>query len=139
MNDLTTVNNKKPVILEIHGDNIGNVRFSAKLKGSTFHSPAQEVLKVLKRVNPKNIILRLEREPDNTFDENAVAIYVTIVGAKQEYKLGYFPREGAPLVSYVLSHELEYKLTITNVYLSGGEDYKEFVGLFFDFVIDKIQ
>jgi hypothetical protein len=130
---------KKPLILEMHGDNICNVMFSSKLKGSTFHSPAQEVLKVLKRVNPKDIILRLEREPDNEYDENAVAIYVTITGAKQEYKVGYFPKEGAPLISYVLKHNSEYKLIITNVYLSGGVENKEYVGLFFDFRINKIN
>ena len=127
-----------PDILKIHKDNIGEVQFSSRVAGTTFHPPAQEVLRVLKRVNPNQIILRFEPEPTNEVDPYAVAIYVTIQGATREQKLGYFPQSGSQLISYVLTHTDEYNLIISNIHIAGGTEDKEMLGLFYDFRIIKL-
>lgn len=129
---------QKPAILKMHEDHIDEVGFSSRVTGSTFYPHAQEILRLLKKVPPKNIILRFEREPDNEFDPNAVAIYVSIKNAHNEYKIGHFPKEGAPLISYVLLHNKEYQIVIRSISLSGGDEQRDLVGMFFDFNNNKL-
>ena len=131
-------NLQKPAILKLHEDHIDEVNFSSRVAGSTLYPHAQEILRLLKRVPSKNIILRFVREPDNEFDPNAVAIYVSIKDAHNEYKIGHFPKDGAPLISYVLSHSKEYQIIIRSISLSGGDEQRDLVGMFFDFNIYKV-
>ena len=128
---------EKPLILNKYGDQINKQVFSSHVVGTTFHENAQEIIKLLKRVRPSNIILILTREPDNEHDENAVAIYVTIKGSSRKHKLGYFPMEGSELIAYVLDNPNEYSIKLGNIRILGGDLSKEFVGLFFDFIIQK--
>lgn len=128
----------KPKILQIHEDHLEDVRFSSRVAGSTFYDPSQQILKILKDnvpQDPNHIILMFEREPDNEVDENAVEVYVTIPNAKKRYKLGHIPKDGAPIISYVLLHKDEYTIKIDRVSLSGGDVNRECIGLFFDFRI----
>ena len=138
MQEIAVNQNKIPSILKLHGDNIKDVQFSSRLVGSTFYPKAQEVLCFLKGVKSEDIILSFEREPDNPYDSNAVAINVSVNGAKKSVKVGHFPKEGAELLSYVLLHDKEYSVKVKNISLCGGEEDKKLVGMFFDFNIVKI-
>lgn len=132
------IKNKIPSILKLHGDNIKDVQFSSRLVGSTFYPKAQEALSFLRSVKQEDIIVKFEREPDNPFDHNAVAINVSVKGAKKFIKVGHFPKEGAELLSYVLLHDKEYKIILSNLSFHGGDGDKRMIGMFFDFNIIKI-
>lgn len=129
---------EKPKILQIHEDHLEEVIFSSRVAGSTFYDNSQEILKILKDnvpQDPKHILLSFKREPDNEADENAVEVYVTIPNARKKYKLGHIPKDGAPVFSYVLLHEDEYRIKIDRLSLHGGDAQRECIGLFFDFRI----
>lgn len=128
----------KPKILQIHENHLEEVRFSSRVAGTTFYGPSQEILRILRDnvpQDPKHIILMFEREPDNEVDENAVEVYVTVPNAKKRYKLGHIPKDGAPVISYVLLHKDEYTIKVDSISLSGGDGDKKCIGLFFDFRI----
>ena len=56
--------------------------FSTNVAGTTFVKNSSKVLEFLKnKVSPSNIILKLIREPENEFDEYAVRVDVSVVGA----------------------------------------------------------
>lgn len=128
-----------PAILKLHGNEIGDVEFTSHVVGSTFYPNAQEIISLLKKVPQDMIILKFVREPDNEYDCYAVAIYVTLKNSKKEYKIGHVPRDGAPIMSYVLLHNTDYNVVVKNIHIAGGEKGKDNVGLFFDFNIYKIN
>lgn len=128
----------KPKILEIHESHLEEVIFSSRVAGSTFYDNSQEILKLLKDnvpQDPEHILLSFRREPDNEADENAVEVYVSIPNAKKSYKLGHIPKDGAPILSYILLHEDEYQIKVDSINLCGGDAQRECIGLFFDFRI----
>ena len=128
-----------PAILKLHGNDIDNVEFTSHVVGSTFYPHAQEIISLLRKVPQEFIILKFIREPDNEYDPYAVAIYVTLKNSKKEYKIGHIPREGAPVLSYVLLHNTDYGVRVKNIHVAGGDEQRENVGLFFDFNIYKIN
>ena len=82
-----------PQALKIHGDNIGNVVFHTNVAGTTFVKDSDKILEFLKfKVSEKDIRIKLEREPDNQYDSNAVRVEVSVVGAKKFFKIGYIPK-----------------------------------------------
>ena len=132
------MSDEKPAILKLHDDHIQDIQFSSHVVGSTFYPHAQEIIKLLKRVPSNQIILRFKPEPDNEFDPYAVAIFVSIQNAKKEYMIGHFPKEGSSLIFYVLTHDKDYQMKVTNIYASGGDKQRDLCGLFFDFNIYKL-
>ena len=86
-----------------------------------------------KSVNPKDILLRFEREPDNEFDCNAVIVYISIVGKKNYIRVGYVSRDLSEFFSYVLLNSDIYDLCVYDIVLLGGTKDKPNVGLFFRF------
>ena len=125
-----------PSIIKIHGDNIGNVWFSTKVAGTTFIPNSKEFLQFLKNNIPwDKLVIRLFREPENEYDENAVRVEISLKGTKKSKKVGYIPREEAPLLSWVLSHEQEYQLDTKEVVLVGGTEDKPNIGIMFGFRI----
>ena len=52
--------------------------------------------------------------------------------------IGHVPKDGARVLSYVLLHDKDYELNVSNIHLSGGDEQREMVGLFFDFNISKV-
>jgi len=89
-------------------------QFHSKIAGSTFNN-SQEILRAMKEEE----VLNCQREKDNAFDKNAVAIY----NEKKE-KLGFFPKETA----VGLAKQIDAGCTVTiSVSEITGRD-KSFVG-----------
>lgn len=127
---------KIPQALKIHGDNIGDVVFHTNVAGTTFVKDSDKILNFLKsKVPEQDIRLRLEREPENEYDSNAVRVEVSVIGAKKFCKIGYIPKEVNEVVSYALKHDEEYFLKVGNIRLFGGDTYRPNIGIFFDYVI----
>ena len=128
-----------PQALKIHGDNIGNVVFHTNVAGTTFVKDSDKILEFLKfKVSEKDIRIRLEREPDNQYDSNAVRVEVSVVGAKKFFKIGYIPKDKNEIVSYVLEHEDEYFLKIQNIRLFGGDEMRPNIGVYFDYMVTML-
>ncbi len=68
-----------------------------KAAGVTY-GKRQKALEHLARYAPEQISIRLERERDNEFDRNAVAVIATVQG-KGSYCMGYLPRALAAFVA----------------------------------------
>lgn len=68
-----------------------------KAAGVTYGN-RQKALEHLARYAPEQISIRLERERDNEFDCNAVAVIATVQG-KGSYCMGYLPRALAAFVA----------------------------------------
>lgn len=68
-----------------------------KAAGVTY-GKRQKALEHLARYAPEQISIRLERECDNKFDRNAVAVIATVQG-KGSYCMGYLPRALAAFVA----------------------------------------
>ncbi len=68
-----------------------------KAAGVTY-GKRQKALEHLARYAPEQISIRLERERNNEFDRNAVAVIATVQG-KGSYCMGYLPRALAAFVA----------------------------------------
>jgi hypothetical protein len=65
----------------------------------------QEALRRLAAYNPSDVRVFITPEPGNPVDRNAVAVMVGVQNGKGLYRLGYVPRELAP-VAAVLGAQL---------------------------------
>jgi hypothetical protein len=59
----------------------------------------QEALRRLARYNPADVRAVLVPEPENPADPAAVAVMVGVQGGRGLYRLGYVPRNLAPVVA----------------------------------------
>jgi len=91
-----------------------NLFFYSKIVGTTFVKFDYSLLKV-------NDTLILEREPNNEFDKNAIAVYF------KKSKLGYIRKSIAKDLSHTLDIGKNIKCTIEN--LTGGAKDKENKGI----------
>jgi hypothetical protein len=67
------------------------------VKGVSFGN-RQEALRRLARYNPAQVRAVLVPEPENPADPRAVAVMVGVQGGRGLYRLGYIPRNLAPIV-----------------------------------------
>jgi hypothetical protein len=68
--------------------------FRTKVKGT---SRRQEALEQLSKLNPDEISVKLKREPHNSYDSNAIAVYAVSSGLHALYRL--FVKGGSERVS----------------------------------------
>lgn len=66
---------------------------AVKVKGVTKEN-RQAALQHLRRYDPRDVSVRLQREPGNLYDDNAVAVVAAVRG-RGAYKMGYLPRAAA--------------------------------------------
>jgi hypothetical protein len=79
----------------------------------------QEAIRRLARYNPADVRAVLVPEPENTADPRAVAVMVGINGGKGLYRLGYVPRDLAP-VAAVLGGQLPRLRLVEGEYSRGA-------------------
>jgi hypothetical protein len=79
----------------------------------------QEALRRLARYNPADVRAVLVPEPENTADPRAVAVMVGVNGGKGLYRLGYVPRDMAP-VAAVLGGQLPRLRLVEGEYSRGA-------------------
>ena len=132
---INTIDENLPKILKLHENNLEEVVFDMRVAGTTFVEESKELLKLLKEVPREKLILVLSREPNNEYDPNAVRVGVKVEGYDNSRFIGYIPREYSEMVSYVISHNDDYKLLITRPTLCGGVEGKENIGVFFNMKI----
>lgn len=128
-----------PLALKIHGDNINDVVFHTNVAGTTFVENSDKILEFLKsKVPERDIRIRLKREPENQYDDKAVRVEISVIGAKKFFKIGYIPRDKNDVIDYVLKHEDDYFLRVYNIKLFGGDTFKPNIGVFFDYTISVL-
>lgn len=67
-----------------------------KVAGVT-HGDRQQLLSNLSAARPEEVTVTLAREPENLYDRNAIAVFITTGG--KAHKLGYIPQRAAALLS----------------------------------------
>ena len=82
---------------------------TTKVAGVTFDG-RQELLQLISSFNPANVSISLKREPNNSYDKNAVAVWVSVTG-KLNCKIGYLPKTVAYVIAPLLDkgNELDSK------------------------------
>lgn len=75
---------------------------SVKVAGVT-KEHRQEAIEHLRRYNPERVSFSLQREKQNSFDHNAIAVYASVKGGKP-YKMGYVSAAVACLLSGVIDN-----------------------------------
>jgi hypothetical protein len=88
------------------------------IRGVSFGN-RQEALKRLARYNPAAVRAVLVPEPENPADPAAVAVMVGVNGGKGLYRLGYVPRNMAP-VAAVLGGQLPRLRLVEGEYNRGA-------------------
>jgi hypothetical protein len=88
------------------------------VRGVSFGS-RQEALRRLARYNPADVRAVLVPEPSNPADPSAVAVMVGVNGGKGLYRLGYVPRNLAP-VAAVLGRQLPRLRLVEGEYSRGA-------------------
>lgn len=63
----------------------------------------QEAIEHLSRYNPETVSFILNRESDNQYDRNAIAVYAS-VGSGKAYKMGYISAAVACLLSGIIDN-----------------------------------
>lgn len=97
----------------------------AKVKGVTI-GRRQTALDHLRRYAAADISITLERDSDNTADNNAVAVIATVKG-KGSYQVGYLPRYLAAIVAPLM--DAHKAVTAAFQAVKGGEPSKPNFGL----------
>lgn len=128
-----------PAILRIHGDNIDQVNFQTNVVGTTFSKNGSDVLSFLKsKVPVSDIKIKLVHEKENEYDPKAVAVGVSVRGAKKYIKIGYVPRDRNTVLCYAIDHPETYQVVVRDVSLFGGDELRPNIGLFFRYNILKV-
>ena len=93
---------------------MGNGKETA-VAGTTYEN-RQAALERLTQYSPEEVSFTLEREPDNRYDQNAVAVMVTVNGSKP-YRIGYVPAVSAPVVSAMLGNGTGVKARLSRLFM----------------------
>ena len=94
--------------------------------GTTFEN-RQERLNFIRQFKPEDLLVTLEREPENRFDRNAIRIVVHILPISRKTVVGYVPKGLARELSRVLDMGVQVKASLMKII--GGYSYKESLGV----------
>lgn len=75
-------------------------RITTKVAGVSF-GKRQEAIKRLCNYAPRRVVFTLRREEENPYDENAIAVDVTVIG-KGTFHMGYLPKDIAQILTPLL-------------------------------------
>jgi len=92
--------------------NRGEEIISVKVAGTTFNN-RQKALERLTHYAPEEILTSLVPEPENPYDENAIAVKVLVDGAEKSYCIGYVPKTEIAKVKPYVSKFPELKIIRT--------------------------
>lgn len=93
--------------------------------GTTFGN-RQERLQFLKQFPQEDLIVTLEREPNNQYDKNAIRIVVHILSLAKKTVIGYIPKGLTNELAKVLDMGIPVKASLMQII--GGYSYKETLG-----------
>lgn len=96
----------------------------AKVNGTSFDN-RQNVLQLLCKYNPADIVLRLVRDPLNPFDSNAIAVTAAVKG-KVSAVIGYLPKAVASVIAALMDKGI--KVTADTLSIVGGYADRENYG-----------
>lgn len=98
---------------------------TVRVAGVTFEN-RQERLQFLQQFKREDLVITLEREPDNQYDSNAVKVVVHIKPIRRRTAIGYLPKELANPLAKVLDSGIQIR--DTQMQVIGGYSYKESLG-----------
>ena len=87
----------------------------------------QQRLEYLKGFAPDDLQIGFKREPDNSYDSNAIQILVMIKSLRKYTVIGYVPRKVAAEMAAVMDQGVKVKAELLGII--GGYSYKEHLGL----------
>ena len=78
------------------------------------HEDRQRAIEHLARYAPDSITIRLEREPENLFDRNAIAVVATVTG-KGSVLMGYVPAHTVAWLAPVMDKGITVKTILRDI------------------------
>ncbi|GAE36454.1 HIRAN domain-containing protein [Halalkalibacter akibai] len=105
--------------------------FYTKVTGVSF-GKRQTALNHLQNYDPRRINITLQHEPTNPYDQNAIAVIVTVIG-KGSYQIGYIKKDFAEVYALLLKKNLHIQATFEGI--TGGKQGTHY-GLNIGYVID---
>lgn len=100
--------------------------------GTTFGN-RQERLHFLRQFKKEDLEITLEREINNPYDKNSIAVVVHILPIHKKTHIGYVPKGLASELAKVMDKGIKPAATLKNII--GGYDYKENYGMLLNITI----
>lgn len=100
--------------------------------GTTFEN-RQERIQFIQQFKPQDLSVTLEREPNNTYDSNAIKIVVHILSIAKKTVIGYIPKDLARELTRVIEAGIQIKARLESII--GGYSYKETFGALINITI----
>ncbi len=100
--------------------------------GTTFEN-RQERIQFIQQFKPEDLSVTLEREPNNTYDTNAIKIVVHILSIAKKTVVGYIPKGLAGDLAKVIDAGIQIKASL--IQIIGGYSYKETLGALINITI----
>lgn len=100
--------------------------------GITFEN-RQKRLQFLGQFQPEELTVTLEREPNNTFDDNFIRIVIHITPIRRRTVIGYIPAGLARELSKVIDAGIQVKASLVRII--GGYDHKESYGVLINIAV----
>lgn len=112
----------------------GFAKFETRVAGTTFRDNAQNILRFLStNVSPDDIVIDLEREPDNPYDPNAIKVILSVTWSKKRYHIGYIPKNLAAFFVEMMSKGIEIRV-LRAIVVGGFEESANYgLRLIYDF------
>ena len=99
---------------------------AVRAAGVTFKN-RQEILKFLSQFKLEDLNISLKREPDNTYDRNAIQVIAHIKSIRKQAHIGYIPKGLSNELAKVIDKGVN--ITANMLGVIGGYSYKESYGL----------
>jgi hypothetical protein len=92
-----------------------------KTVGINFRPKGNQILEDLKyNFTPEDILIILEREPNNQHDKNAIMVHVGVKTSSKKYHIGYIPKTSSEFYSYIMDSG-KYDIRAVKAKVVGGE------------------
>ncbi len=115
------VYNKSPDYIRDYLNKKKKFVFETKVVGVTFAKDAQKILSFLSKVRDRDdYIIELKREPENTYDSNAIGVWVKKLSKGNTVRIGYINRHLAKILAKLL--DMGIGVRVTRYSLVGGGD-----------------
>ncbi len=100
--------------------------------GTTFEN-RQERIQFIQQFKPEDLSVSLEREPNNTYDTNAIKVVIHILSIAKKAVIGYIPKGLAGDLAKVIDAGIQIKASL--IQIIGGYSYKETRGVLVNITI----
>jgi len=93
----------------------------------------QERLAYIAQFKPNELQVTLQREPENSYDQDAVKVFITVLPIRKYTQVGYLPKSLSKEVAKVMDAGVDLKAELKGII--GGYSYKEHYGVLLNIAV----